>query len=136
MAQVLEPYICPILEAFALITHELCPSVEPLFIDDGNPAHGHKSTTNCYARYRTKHGIIRMPHPSTSPDMNPIEKCWRYVKQALHRREGYPSAEVEMEAAVRDEWDAIPQEWINKLMLTQEHWVNVLMQRHGWSTPN
>ncbi|PMD15834.1 hypothetical protein NA56DRAFT_649885 [Hyaloscypha hepaticicola] len=68
-----------------------------------------------------------MPHPSTSPDMNPIEKCWRYVKQALHRQ---------MRQAVREEWEAIPQAWINLLILKQEHWVNVLMQRHRWSTPN
>ena len=77
-----------------------------------------------------------MPHPSISPDMNPIEKCWRYVKQALHRRERQPTNEAEMEQAVREEWDAIPQDWINQLILKQEHWVNVLMQCHGWSTPN
>jgi len=74
LAQVLE-HLQPILEAFALITHTLRPLAEPLFMEDGNAAHGHKSTSNCCACYRTKHGIIRMPHPSTSPDMNPIKKC-------------------------------------------------------------
>jgi hypothetical protein len=69
LAQVLK-HLQPILKAFALITHTLRPSAEPLFIEDGNVAHGHKSTSNCYARYRTKHGIVLMPHPSTSPDMN------------------------------------------------------------------
>jgi transposase len=135
LSQVLE-YLQPILEAFALITHTLRPSVEPLFMEDGNPAHGHKSTTNCCARYRTRHGIILMPHPSTSPDMNPIEKCWRYIKQHLHRRRHQPATEAEMRKAVTEEWNAIPQEWINELILKQEHWVTVLMQRHGWSTPN
>ena len=67
--------IQPILEAFAEVTHRLRPSVEPLFMEDGNSAHGHKSDRNCCARWRTEHGIILMPHPSTSPDMNPIEKC-------------------------------------------------------------
>ena len=33
------------LEAFALITHQLRPAVEPLFMEDGNSAHGHKSTS-------------------------------------------------------------------------------------------
>jgi hypothetical protein len=41
-----------------------------------------------------------------------------------------------MEAAVTEEWEAIPQEWINDLVLKQEHWVHVLIERHGWSTPN
>jgi transposase len=77
-----------------------------------------------------------MPHPSTSPDMNPIKKCWRRIKQALHRRRRQPTTEAEMEAMVLEEWDRIPQEWINKLILKQEYWVQVLMERRGWSTPN
>jgi len=85
LSQVLE-HLQPILEAFAAVTHLLRPPAEPLFIEDGNSAHSHKSTQNCCARYHTAHGIVLMPHPSTSPDMNPIEKCWRRIKQALHRR--------------------------------------------------
>jgi len=75
LAQVLAPHIKGIVHAFAAITHLLRPIVKPLFMEDGNSAHGHKSTCNCYARWRTAHGIILMPHPSTSPNMNPIEKC-------------------------------------------------------------
>jgi hypothetical protein len=75
LAQILKPHLTPILEAFAAITHLLRPTAEPLFIEDGNLAHGYKSTGNCCARWRTTHGIILMPHPSTSPNMNPIEKC-------------------------------------------------------------
>jgi len=47
-----------------------------------------------------------MPHSSTSPDMNPIEKCWRRIKQALHRRKHQPTNEAEMQAAVTEEWKA------------------------------
>jgi transposase len=105
-------------------------------MEDGNSAHGHKSSRNCCAQFRTEHGIILMPHPSTSPDMNAIEKCWRRIKQALHRRRRQPTTEAEMEAIVLEEWDRIPQDWINELVLKQEGWVHCLMQRHGWSTPN
>jgi len=62
-----------------------------------------------------------MPHPSTSPDMNPIEKCWRRIKQALHRRKHQPTTEAQMEVAVTEEWEAIPQEWIDQLILKHEH---------------
>jgi len=136
LAQVLEAHLQPILEAFAAITHLLRPVAEPLFMEDGNSAHGHKSTSNCCAKWRTAHGIILMPHPSISPDMNPIEKCWRRIKQALHRRRKQPTTVAEMQQIVLEEWDRIPQEWINQLILKQEHWVHVLMERHGWSTPN
>jgi hypothetical protein len=136
LAQILEAHLTPILEAFAAVTHLLRPCAEPLFMEDGNSAHGHKSTRNCCARWRTAHGVILMPHPSTSADMNPIEKCWRRIKQALHRRRRQPTTMAEMEAMVQEEWDRIPQDWINELILKQEHWVHVLMERHGWATPN
>jgi hypothetical protein len=75
LAQILEAHLIPILEAFIAITHRLCPIAKPLFIEDGNSAHGHKLTRNYYAKWRTTYGIILIPYPSTSPDMNLIEKC-------------------------------------------------------------
>jgi transposase len=49
-----------------------------------------------------------MPHPSTSPDMNPIKKCWKRIKQALHRRRKQPQTKAEIEEMVQEEWDRIP----------------------------
>jgi transposase len=117
LSQVLEVHIQPILEAFAAVTYLLRPSAEPLFIEDSNSAHGHKSTRNCCTRYRTKHGIILMPHPSTSPDINPIEKYWRRIKQSLYRCRKQLTTEAEIEAMVLEEWARILQEWINELIL-------------------
>jgi transposase len=116
LAQVLAPHIEGFISDFAKITHTLSPIIEPLFIEDGNSAHSHKSIRNCCIRWRTAYRIILMPHPSTSPDINPIEKCWRWIKQRLHRREHQPTNEEEMETAVREEWDVILQEWINSLI--------------------
>jgi transposase len=58
-----------------------------------------------------------MPYSSTSPDINPIEKYWRRIKQALYRRRRQPTIVAEMEAIVLEEWDRIPQDWINQLIL-------------------
>jgi hypothetical protein len=91
LAQILKTHPTPILEAFAAITHQLCLVAEPLFIEDGNSAYSYKSIGNCCARWCTAYGIILMPQPSTSLDMNPIEKCWRRIKQALHRRQKQPT---------------------------------------------
>ncbi|PMD53076.1 uncharacterized protein K444DRAFT_619742, partial [Hyaloscypha bicolor E] len=74
LSQVLAPHIEGIMEAFAAITHLLRPSAEPLFMEDSNSAHGHESIRNYYTRWYTEHGIILMPHPSTSPNINPIKK--------------------------------------------------------------
>ena len=54
----------------------------------------------------------------------------------MHRRRLQHTIVAEIERMVLEEWDRIPQEWINKLVLEQEHWVQVLIKRHGWSTPN
>lgn len=129
-SQVLEPHIIGFLEAFGRI----CGS--PQFMEDGNAIHGHKSFWNPCAIWRRAKGIILFPHPAISPDMNPIEKCWRRIKQKLHRRQIQPKTEAEMIAAVTELWEEIPQQWINELIEKQEHWVHELVIRCGWSTPN
>jgi len=86
-------------------------------MEDGNSAYGHKSQRNCCAKWRTAHGSILMPHPSISPDMSLIEKYWRWIKQKLHKLPHQSTTEAEVEAAVTELWEAILQEWINKLIL-------------------
>ena len=44
-----------------------------------------------------------MPYPSTSPDMNPIKKCWRWIKQSLYRRKKQPTTKAEIRQAVTKE---------------------------------
>ena len=58
------------------------------------------------------------------------------MKQAIHRRMYQPITALEIEIAIREEWDKTPQKWINEKILEQEHWVAALMERHGWATPN
>jgi transposase/uncharacterized protein YeeX (DUF496 family) len=118
LAQVLKPYIQGFLVAFGAI---LGAGKTPQFMEDGNSAHGHKSTYNICARWRASMGIALFPHPAISPDMNPIEKCWRWIKQALYRRNRQPTNEAEMVAAVVEEWDKILQKWINDLIKKQEY---------------
>jgi glutaredoxin-related protein len=68
--------------------------------------------------------------------MNPIEKCWRRIKQYIHRRQIQPTTEVDMILAAMEEWDKIPQQWIDGLIKAHEGWVQELVKRRGWSTPN
>jgi len=130
LAQILRPYIMGFLKAFKAV----CGT--PQLMEDGNSAHGHKSIQNPCAVWRATWGITLFPHPAISPDMNPIEKCWRWIKQALHRRNRQPTNEAEMVAAVREEWEKIPQKWIDELIEKQDYWVHELVKRSGWSTPN
>lgn len=105
-------------------------------MEDGNSAHGYKSITNPCARWRASKGILLFLHPSTSPVMNPIKKCWRIIKQTTHRRQIQPTNEPDIVLAVTEEWDKIPQIWINGLIEKQDYWVQELVKSQGWSTPN
>ena len=107
LAQVLEPYIQGFLDAFGAV---LGDRKTPQFMEDRNSAHGHKSTSNIYARWRASKGIILFPHPVISPDMNPTKKYWRRIKQVLHRRQRQPTNEAKIIAAVLEELEKIPQE--------------------------
>jgi len=76
-------------------------------MEDGNPAHGHKSVQNPCALFRAKHGIQLLIHPLTSPDLNLIEKCWRAMKQSLYRRKEQPTNEDDMADAMIEEWNKL-----------------------------
>jgi hypothetical protein len=45
------------------------------------------------------------------------------------------SNEAEMQAAVTELWEEIPQEWINGLIDRQRYWVHELIKHCGWSSP-
>jgi hypothetical protein len=74
LEQVLKPAIEGIIEDFGYITAEI--KRKPTSIEDSNPAYRHKSIHNPCADFRRRKGITLLDHPSTSPDLNPIEKCW------------------------------------------------------------
>ena len=86
-------------------------------MEDRNAAHGHKSTSNLCARFRAWWHIRLLSHPSISPDMNPIEKVWRRMRNSLLKRVHQPTTRAQMQQAMLEEWDAIPQEFINRLIL-------------------
>jgi len=81
--------------------------MKAIFIEEENPAHRHKSTRNPCALYRKAHGIQLLDHPSPSPDLNPIEKCWRAMRQSLHRRKRQPTNEQEMQETILEEREAL-----------------------------
>jgi transposase len=105
-------------------------------MEDGNPVYSHKSISNVYTQFRQNHSIQLLNHPSTSPDLNPIKKCWRVMKQRLHRRKIQPTNEEELANAMIEEWEALDQDWINRLIEDQRHWIFKVVARRGWMTAN
>ena len=58
--------------------------------------------------------IRLLEHPPYSPDLNPIEKVWNFIKQQLYTK---PFANLdELENIIKSVWDSIDFDYINKLI--------------------
>ena len=77
-----------------------------LFMEDGAPCHTPKKTKE----WQDRNGIKRLPSPSQSPDMNPIEHLWAMLDQAVRKKSRKPTSQEEFLNFIREAWAEIPQE--------------------------
>ena len=124
--QVLEEHVCVILADFK----ESC-GVDPLFMKDGNAAHGLKSTRNRPAMWKAKHNIPLLAWASNSCGMNPIKQIWRIMKQNLRKRRAELKTLAQYQNAIQEEWDAILLSKINELVAEMEKRVDTMYNRFG-----
>lgn len=75
-----------------------------------------------------------MPHPSGSPDVNPIEPVWHELKQRTHSRSHIPTTLDELKVAVHEAWDDISVWDINKYVDTMETHVQAVLVAQGGHT--
>ena len=71
MEQVLEPIVFPLFDTLG---------PEYIFIEDGSKVHKGNARLP-----RLIHGIRGFNWPPSSPDLNPIERVWRYMKEELKK---------------------------------------------------
>ncbi|GFW07082.1 transposable element Tcb2 transposase [Trichonephila clavipes] len=61
-------------------------------------------------------GIVQMEWPACSPDMDPIEHVWDAIGRRVSGHQPPPQTLQELERALLEEWDRIPQLVINRLI--------------------
>ena len=90
---------------------------------DNDPKHISKSTFEWLEENKRK----TFEWPSQSPDLNPIEMLWHYLKKAVHARK--PSNVAELQQYCKDEWAKIPPQGCKKLIASdRKHLIAVAVK--------
>ncbi|GFU58542.1 transposable element Tcb2 transposase [Trichonephila clavipes] len=76
-----------------------------------------------------------MEWPACSPDMNPIEHVWDALGRRVSGRQLPPQTLQELERALLEEWDRIPQLVINSLIDSMPQRCSTLLAVRGKDTP-
>ncbi|GFW58003.1 transposable element Tcb2 transposase [Trichonephila clavipes] len=91
--------------------------------------------TNLVEDFLFEEGIVRMEWPACSPDMNPIEHVWDALTRRVAGHQPPPQTLQELERALLEEWDKIPQLVINSLIDSMTQRGSTLLAVRGNHTP-
>lgn len=103
--EVINPILAPELNRFI---NNKDPWCLPLLIQDGAPPHS-KCVEKGSFRYLNCE-LLRWP--ANSPDLNPIEHIWDYMRRWIANQYGYLKAD-QVRSVWHQAWDAVPMEYIN-----------------------
>lgn len=98
-----------------------------IFQQDNDPKHKSKKATNWFS----DHGMEVMVWPPQSPDLNPIEHLWTYLKTKLGEYERPPAGIEELWKRAEKEWDAIPPAVCQNLIESMPRRVQAVLKAKG-----
>lgn len=73
-----------------------------IFQHDNDPKH----TAAVVRNWLDREKIAVLDWPAQSPDLNPIENLWKYVKDRVYAKK--PTNKNELWLAVKDAWESVP----------------------------
>jgi len=91
-----------------------------------------KHTASVTKRFFSNRSIEVLPWPAMSPDMNPIENLWDYVKQRVAESE--PKNIRELKVAIERAWSEIPPEKCQKYAMSFSRRALALCRSRGGHT--
>ena len=107
-----------------------------LYMEDGSKVHHSKVAK----QWKEDHHILTLKWVGNSPDLNPIENLWAYLKVKLRARWARlppnlrPTTADEIWEAAKEEWDAIPMALVNKLCDSWQSRLKECIKRTGGHT--
>jgi hypothetical protein len=100
--QILNPVVIPYYES---LTKE--QQVAFLYVEDGTKIHKGQARL-----IKLNRGIQGFDWPPSSPDLNPIEKVWCWMKHQIGQRPDFPTTLEDLKQVLRELWDQIdPVDW-------------------------
>ena len=72
--------------------------------------------------------------PAQSPDLNPIEHLWDYIKKKLGEYEQPPKGMLELWERIQEEWNKIPKEVCQNLIESMPRRVADVIKAKGGNT--
>ncbi|GFW30612.1 transposable element Tcb2 transposase [Trichonephila clavipes] len=79
--------------------------------------------------------IQRMEWPACSPDLNPIEHVWDMLGRRIAARPRPPATVQDLEIALLEEWNSIPQSLIDNLIVSMANRCAAVLAVRGDHTP-
>lgn len=101
--EILRPHVIP-------MANRVGPNFE--FQDDNARPHRAHVAVNFLAQ----HGVVSLPWPAKSPDLNPIEHLWDILGRCVRALQPQPADLPQLAAALQQEWRRLPRETIRRLI--------------------
>jgi ketohexokinase/beta-glucosidase len=99
-------YILPLIRGYMSQNPQL------LLMQDGAPGHGAQATQNRIREY----GLNMIYWPPFSPDLNPIEMVWNWMKDFLQANFPDRMNIFELRIALQEAWEAVPESYLAELL--------------------
>ena len=101
-------------------------------MQDGAPGHSARFTID----ELQERGIRLIWWPPYSPDLNPIETVWNWMKDWIDERYGEKKLTYNLlRSAVREAWDAVPDDFLNQLIDDMPKRCKAVIRADGKHTP-
>lgn len=120
--EVLQPVVLPYLRG------NLGPNA--IFQDDNARPHRARIVNE----YLQDEGVERMEWPANSPDLNPIEHLWDQLGRSVRQRVTDRTTLAELRLILVEEWNAIPQARVTRLVNSMRRRCNAVVNVFGSST--
>ena len=101
-----------------------------IFQQDEDPKH-HSGKAQMWFKY---HDIQVLPWPAQSPDLNPIEHLWDYIKRRLREYEEDLKGILELWERIEKEWAKIPVSVCQNLIESMPRRIQDVLKAKGGNT--